>query len=190
MKPHQTPLSPVAARRSWGGGGWVLAEVPGLIVLTAGGGTAEPLPGRLLDPGGRDSERLIEVGGELKDSAMSWCRRHCYHARVGRQDLRGGGVELGGKQAASGDDKAVGVGDEPAGHEDVVEPLQDAQQFDCGLRNLTGLQRNFDLCIPRKGIARPRSQFPQSCVCERFIYSQDRSTYFLQPNRQTDHRNI
>ncbi len=34
------------------------------------------------------------------------------------------------------------------------------------------------LCIPRKGIARPQSQFPCSCVCERFIYSQDRSTYF------------
>jgi hypothetical protein len=28
------------------------------------------------------------------------------------------------------------------------------------------------------GIARPRSQFPHLCVCERFIYSQDWSTYF------------
>ncbi len=28
------------------------------------------------------------------------------------------------------------------------------------------------------GIARPQSQFPHSCVCERFIYSQNRSTYF------------
>jgi hypothetical protein len=27
------------------------------------------------------------------------------------------------------------------------------------------------------GIARPKSQFSHSCVCERFIYSQDRSTY-------------
>jgi hypothetical protein len=26
------------------------------------------------------------------------------------------------------------------------------------------------LCIPRKGIARPQSQFPYSCVCERYIY--------------------
>ncbi len=31
---------------------------------------------------------------------------------------------------------------------------------------------------------------PQSCVCERFIYSQDRSTYFLQQNRQIDGGNI
>ncbi len=31
--------------------------------------------------------------------------------------------------------------------------------------------------IPRKGIAWPRSQFPHSCVCERFIYSHDRSAY-------------
>jgi hypothetical protein len=29
-----------------------------------------------------------------------------------------------------------------------------------------------------------------SCVCEQFIYSQDRSTYFLQQNRQTDPGNI
>jgi hypothetical protein len=40
------------------------------------------------------------------------------------------------------------------------------------------LQRKSHLCIPRKGLARPPSQFPHSCVCERFIYSQDRSTYF------------
>ncbi len=40
------------------------------------------------------------------------------------------------------------------------------------------LQRKSHLCIPRKGIAPPQSQFPHSCVCERFIYSQDRSTYF------------
>ncbi len=26
--------------------------------------------------------------------------------------------------------------------------------------------------------ATPQSRFPQSCVCERFIYSQDQSTYF------------
>jgi hypothetical protein len=44
---------------------------------------------------------------------------------------------------------------------------------------LTTLQINFDLCIPRNGTARPQSQFPHSCVCERFIYySHDRSTCF------------
>ncbi len=42
----------------------------------------------------------------------------------------------------------------------------------------TALQRNFDLCIPRKGAARPQSQLPHSCVCGRFMYSHDRSTYF------------
>jgi hypothetical protein len=35
-----------------------------------------------------------------------------------------------------------------------------------------------------------QSQFSHSCVCERFIYSHDRSTYFLQQNSQTDHGNI
>jgi hypothetical protein len=45
------------------------------------------------------------------------------------------------------------------------------------LRGCT-LQRKSHLCTPRKGITWPQSQFPQSCVCERFLYSQDRSTYF------------
>jgi hypothetical protein len=40
------------------------------------------------------------------------------------------------------------------------------------------LQRKSHLFNPRKGIARPQSRFPHSCVCERFVYSQDRSTYF------------
>ena len=52
------------------------------------------------------------------------------------------------------------------------------------------LQRQFRLYIPFLGIARPQPLFPQSCVCERFIYSQDRSTYFLQQKRQTHRGNI
>ncbi len=40
------------------------------------------------------------------------------------------------------------------------------------------LQRKSHLCVPFPGIARPQSQFPHSCVCERFIYSQDQSTHF------------
>jgi hypothetical protein len=40
------------------------------------------------------------------------------------------------------------------------------------------LQRNFDLYIPRKETARPEFLFQHSCVCERFIYPHDRSTYF------------
>ncbi len=39
--------------------------------------------------------------------------------------------------------------------------------------------RKFETNTPRKGIVQPQSQFPHSCVCERFIYSHDRS-------RQTD----
>jgi hypothetical protein len=45
------------------------------------------------------------------------------------------------------------------------------------------LQRKSHLCIPFLGIARPQPQFPLSCVCERFIESQEQSTYFLQQNR-------
>jgi hypothetical protein len=40
------------------------------------------------------------------------------------------------------------------------------------------LQGRSDLCIIRNETARPRSQFSYSRICERFIYSQDRSTYF------------
>ncbi len=39
------------------------------------------------------------------------------------------------------------------------------------------LQRKSHLCILTKGIAQPRSQFPHSSACERFIYSQDWSPY-------------
>jgi hypothetical protein len=48
----------------------------------------------------------------------------------------------------------------------------------------------FPACIPFLGIARPQPQFPHSWVCERIIYSQDRSTYFLQKNSQIDPGNI
>ncbi len=34
-----------------------------------------------------------------------------------------------------------------------------------------GLQRKSHLCIPFLRFARPQSQSPHSCVCERFIYS-------------------
>ncbi len=35
--------------------------------------------------------------------------------------------------------------------------------------------RTFELTIPRIGIAPPQSQFPHSCVCERFIHIFQRS---------------
>ncbi len=35
-----------------------------------------------------------------------------------------------------------------------------------------------------------RCLIPHSCVCERFLYSQDRSTYFLKQNRQIDCGNV
>ncbi len=45
----------------------------------------------------------------------------------------------------------------------------------------SALQRKSHLCIRFLGIAGRQSQFPHLCV-----YSQDRSTYFLQQNRQID----
>ncbi len=40
------------------------------------------------------------------------------------------------------------------------------------------LQRNFDLCFPRKGTARPQSHFHIHVSVSDFLYSNDRSSYF------------
>jgi hypothetical protein len=46
------------------------------------------------------------------------------------------------------------------------------------------LQRNLDLCISRKGIARPQSQFPHSCVFEQSTYTYyPRSVHLLSCSR-------
>jgi hypothetical protein len=49
-------------------------------------------------------------------------------------------------------------------------------------------QRNFNLYIPRKGIARPQSQFPHCCV---YIFLRSVHLFiFLQHKRQADCGNI
>jgi hypothetical protein len=48
--------------------------------------------------------------------------------------------------------------------------------------------RNYE--FPEKELRSLIPKFPHSCVCERFIFSHDRSTYFLQQNMQTDRGNI
>jgi hypothetical protein len=40
------------------------------------------------------------------------------------------------------------------------------------------LQRKSHICVPRKGNVWPQSKFTHSWVCYRFIYSENRSTYF------------
>ncbi len=54
------------------------------------------------------------------------------------------------------------------------------------------LQRKSDICIPRNETERPHYQFPYLCICERFIYSQERigPPILLEQNRQTDPGNI
>jgi hypothetical protein len=42
---------------------------------------------------------------------------------------------------------------------------------------LPALYRKSDLCIPRNETARPRSQFLHSCLCEGYLYFQDRYAY-------------
>jgi hypothetical protein len=50
--------------------------------------------------------------------------------------------------------------------------------------------RKFETNISRKGIARPQFQFQHSCVCERFMYSHDRSAYSTAGNMWKDLGNI
>ncbi len=59
----------------------------------------------------------------------------------------------------------------------------------CSSAVVCTLQRKSHLCIPFLGIARPQSQFPHSFDCDRFMSSQDWSTYFLQQNWQIDRGN-
>ncbi len=54
---------------------------------------------------------------------------------------------------------------------------EEAKQHNLDFYQVPTLQRNLDLCIPRKGIARTQSQFfPHWYVRERSIYSHGRST--------------
>ncbi len=46
--------------------------------------------------------------------------------------------------------------------------------------------KNWKQRFPRKGIARPQSPSPHSCVRGRFIYSHDRSAYYAAGNMWTD----
>ncbi len=52
------------------------------------------------------------------------------------------------------------------------------RNLDPDLHRTTLQRKSHAFIFPEKGIAWPQSQFPHSLVCERFIYSQDRSTYF------------
>jgi hypothetical protein len=50
--------------------------------------------------------------------------------------------------------------------------------------------RKFETNIPRKGIELPQSQFPHSCICERFTLYIPSLPILLQENMWTDPENI
>ncbi len=52
------------------------------------------------------------------------------------------------------------------------------------------LYQRFETNISRIETARPCSQVPHSCICERFIYSHARSVNAIQQNGRTDRGNI
>ncbi len=71
---------------------------------------------------------------------------------------------------------------------DLVEPkLQNAEWVLCPvIRTAKNQYRQFETNITRKGIARPQSDFPHSCDCDRFIYYHDRSAYSAIENMWTN----
>ncbi len=73
----------------------------------------------------------------------------------------------------------------PMTHLNIQFLLKGAFSPDCNV-NHTSTAMKLPFAIPFLAIARLQSQSPHSCVCERFIYSQDRSTYFMQQNNQID----
>ncbi len=52
------------------------------------------------------------------------------------------------------------------------------------------LYRKFETKITRNETAWPHSQFPRSCICERFIYTHNRSANFAVLHFGTDRGNI
>jgi hypothetical protein len=101
----------------------------------------------------------------LNEIVRSWIRPPY---SMSQTFFKGVGVHASGWRGTVGPD-----GDcLPQGHQVCLSQLRGFRHNSkvgsgCSLNH--ALQRNLDLCIPRKGIARPQFQFPHSCVCERSI---------------------
>ena len=63
-------------------------------------------------------------------------------------------------------------------HETLSRPVNVPHACMCQIQLPARTAKKSDLCTPRKETAQPQSQFPHLRICERFIYSQDRSSYF------------
>jgi hypothetical protein len=65
-------------------------------------------------------------------------------------------------------------------HGGMAVPNANGEVWDrlVGLAHCKGtMPKILNKYAPRKGIAQPQSQFAQSCVCEPFVYSHNRSAY-------------
>ena len=103
-----------------------------------------------------------------------------FHDRIGEERERGAGLAR-----LDHPDQRGGPGD--AQGQDAQVPRSVILTSSSGTAKTQ--YRKFETNILRKGIARPQSQFPHSCVCERSIYIFPRKAR-LQQNKQTDQRNI
>jgi hypothetical protein len=55
--------------------------------------------------------------------------------------------------------------------------LVDPESLPNGQQKTSALYQKSDLCIPRNETAQPQSEILHLCICERFIYSQERSAF-------------
>ncbi len=116
---------------------------------------------------------LWVVGGDDQHPPL-----HLHHTVQHFQQVRQGQLSVGDKKFNSRSSSYSWTDSlfKELGHYRWIELTQ--LRLTCTERSRPTLQRNFTLCIPKKGTARPLSQFPHSWFCGRSIYSHNRPTYF------------
>jgi hypothetical protein len=97
--------------------------------------------------------------------------------RYERVGLEGAGQ--GSQGAGQGSQGAEQLGEEARLNSKEMSAKLAAKELETLQVNCTAKNQHqkFKTNIPRKVIARAQSQFPHSCVCERFIYSHDGFAY-------------
>ncbi len=117
---------------------------------------------------GQDVYLQCQAAANPPVGRLTWARNG-FPVAAGRQHSGSGG---GGNVLVSGSSLVLqGVGREMSGNYTctVSNSVGDAVRSAAHPASYT-LQRKSHLCIPGKGTARPPTQFPRSCVSERFMY--------------------
>ncbi len=131
--------------------------------------------------------------------AVRWVRASCYRWDCAHRQLKAGGsgeavawqllmsrqVEMRQHACPSGCSAAATPGTRPRWNS--IKYVTTATRSSCTTKKQ---YRKSETNILGKGIVRPLSQFPNSCVCEQFIYSHHQPAYSAAGNMWTDPWNI